>query len=300
MKLKPDCIPCILDVRRRELEMLELDEEEALQVMMEITKLLISIANPNVNVTKLASTIYRKLKELTFEDPYFHIRETALNKCAEIENFCRSLLEGLEGYKRFSMAVKLSLIGNSFDYGVSGFEPPRLESISDLITTVEIERDDTPQLYEALKASYVVYLLDNIEELPFDIALLNEIKRLGCRVTVIAKSGCFQNDTTIHDARQVGLHRIVDKLIESGTDGSSVFLDEISSEARRELMTSNLIIAKGMAHYEYLSETPLRNKTFFLLRAKCKVVAQELGVNPRSYVVLKGSKISLRETNAIN
>ncbi len=300
MKLKPDCIPCILDVRRRELELLELEEHKALKVMMELTKLLSSIADPSVNVTKLASMIYRRLKELTFEDPYFYIREKALDKCAEIENFCHNLLEGLKGYKRFSMAVKLSLIGNSFDYGVSGFEPPRLESISDLMAGIEIEKDDTPQLYEALKASYIVYLLDNIEELPFDIALLNEIKRLNCRVIAIAKSGYFQNDTTIHDAKQAGLHKIVDKLIESGTDGSSVFLDEISDEARRELMASNVIIAKGMAHYEYLSETPLRNKTFFLLRAKCKAIARELGVNPRSYVVLKGSRIGLRGANAIN
>jgi len=54
------------------------------------------------------------------------------------------------------------------------------------------------------------------------------------------------------------------------------------------LMASNIIIAKGMAHYEYLSETPLRSKTFFLLRAKCKVVARELGVSVGGYVVIRG------------
>ncbi|MCS7139773.1 MAG: ARMT1-like domain-containing protein [Candidatus Nezhaarchaeota archaeon] len=292
MKLKPECVPCILNVRRRELEMLELGEEESLRVMIEIARLLGLHASPEINVTKLASIVYRKLKELTVEDPYLYVREFALSRCKEVESLCRDMLRNLEGYGRFKLAVKLSLIGNSFDYGVSGFEPPKLESIPELIRTMVIEIDDTLQLYETLKASYSVYLLDNIEELPFDMALISEMRRLGCRVTAIAKSGYFQNDVTIHDAEQVGLRMIVDKLIESGTDGSSIFLDEVSSEVKRELTSCNVIIAKGMAHYEYLSEVPLRSKTFFLLRAKCRPIAQELKVSNGSYVVLRGSRIS--------
>jgi len=295
LKLKPDCIPCILDVRRKELEMLELSEDEAIRVMIELTKVISSLAAPGINVTKLASMVYRKLKELTVEDPYFYIREQALDKCRKVEESCRALLRDLEGYKRFHVAVKLALLGNSFDYGVSGFEPPKLSSITSMIKEIEIERDDTLQLYEALKGSYVVYLLDNVEELPFDMVLIDEIKRLGARITAIAKSGYFQNDTTIYDAKQVGLHKIVDKLIESGTDGSSIFLDEVSDEVKRELAMANVIVAKGMAHYEYLSETQLRNKTFFLLRAKCKAVAQELGVSLRGYVAVNGSKIRIEQ-----
>ena len=289
MKLSPECIPCILEVRRRELEMLEVDEAEASRVMIEVTKYMSELLSEGVNVTKLASQVYRKFKELTLEDPYFYVRERVLSKFPEIRDLALKAVEELKDYRRFCEAVKLSLLGNSFDYGVAGFSPPSLELIGELMSSVRVERDQTPQLYESVKASKMVFLLDNVEELPFDYVLLSELKRLGGHVVVIAKSGTFQNDATILDARQVGLQELVDKLIESGTDGSSVFVEEISDEARRELMTSNIIIAKGMAHYEYLSETPLKSKTFFLLRAKCRVVARELGVSVGSYVVARGS-----------
>ena len=289
MKLSPECIPCILEVRRRELEMMEMDEAEASRVMIEVTKYMSELLSEGVNVTKLASQVYRKFKELTLEDPYFYVRERVLDKFSEIRELALRVVEGLKGYKRFREAVKLSLLGNSFDYGVAEFSPPRLELIGELMSSVHVERDQTPQLYEAVKASKVVFLLDNVEELPFDYVLLSELKRLGCRVTVIAKSGTFQNDATILDARQVKLQELADKLVESGTDGSSVFMDEISGEAKTELTTSNTVIAKGMAHYEYLSETPLASKTFFLLRAKCRVVAKELGVSVGGYVVVRGS-----------
>ena len=289
MKLSPECIPCILEVRRRELEMMEMDEAEASRVMIEVTKYMSELLSEGVNVTKLASQVYRKFKELTLEDPYFYVRERVLDKFSEIRELALRVVEGLKGYKRFREAVKLSLLGNSFDYGVAEFSPPRLELIGELMSSVHVERDQTPQLYEAVKASKVVFLLDNVEELPFDNVLLSELKRLGCRVTVIAKSGTFQNDATILDARQVKLQELADKLVESGTDGSSVFMDEISGEAKTELTTSNTVIAKGMAHYEYLSETPLASKTFFLLRAKCRVVAKELGVSVGGYVVVRGS-----------
>jgi len=289
VKLSPECIPCILEVRRRELEMLEVDEAEASRVMIEVTKYMSELLSEGVNVTKLASQVYRKFKELTLEDPYFYVRERVLSKFPEIRDLALKAVEELKGYRRFCEAVKLSLLGNSFDYGVAGFSPPSLELIGELMSSVRVERDQTPQLYESVKSSKMVFLLDNVEELPFDYVLLSELKRLGGHVVVIAKSGTFQNDATILDARQVGLQELVDKLIESGTDGSSVFVEEISDEARRELMTSNIIIAKGMAHYEYLSETPLKSKTFFLLRAKCRVVAREFGVSVGSYVVARGS-----------
>ncbi|MEM0233618.1 MAG: ARMT1-like domain-containing protein [Candidatus Nezhaarchaeales archaeon] len=287
MKLKPECIPCILDVRRRELEMLGLEEEEASKVMVEVTKYMSKLLSTDVNVTRLASLIYRKFKELTLEDPYFCIRERALSRFNEIKDFCLRILEGFEGYKRFSEAVKLSLLGNSFDYGVAEFKPPELGSITELVSSMIIEKDQIPQLYETSKAAKIVFLLDNVEELPFDYVLLSELKRLDSKITVIAKSGTFQNDTTIDDTKKVGLHKLVDKLMDSGSDGSSIFLEEVSEEVKRDLMTSNLIIAKGMAHYEYIADTPLKTKTFFLLRAKCKVVARELGVNVGSYVVFR-------------
>jgi len=290
LKVKLDCIPCIIDVRRRELRMMGLSEERAVEVMAELVKLMGSLAKPDVNVTRLASTVYRRLKSLTVEDPYAHIRAKSLSEYGAVEEACRGVLRGLEGYEKFKKALRLALIGNSFDYGVSGFQPPESLSLSTSLSTMDVSLDDSHELYERVKRSRVLYLLDNVEELPFDAALMRVMKELGCQLIAVAKSGCFQNDTTIRDALAAGLDKLIDKVVESGTDGSSIFLDEVSEDLLREVEKAEVIVAKGMAHFEYLSETSLRSKCFFLLRAKCHVVAEELKVRLGSYVVLNGSK----------
>ncbi|MDI9619446.1 MAG: ARMT1-like domain-containing protein [Candidatus Nezhaarchaeota archaeon] len=291
MKLKPSCIPCIIDVRLKELVRLGVTEEEGLRVLIEVVDTISRLAKPGLNVAKLASAVYRKFKEMLKRDPYLDIKKRALDAFNEVREACHGMLWGLEGYERFAMAVKLALAGNSFDYGVSGFAPPKLEDIPKLVDEMVVERDETLKLYELSKGSSISYLLDNVEELPFDLVFINEMKKLGGRVTAIVKSAPFQNDVTTYEAMKVGLGNVADKIIETGVDASSVFLEEASNDARIALMASNIIVAKGMAHFEYLAETPLKNKTFFLLQAKCEPVAQELGVARKSYVVLWGSSM---------
>ncbi|MGB9793374.1 MAG: ARMT1-like domain-containing protein, partial [Thermacetogeniaceae bacterium] len=50
---------------------------------------------------------------------------------------------------------------------------------------------------------------------------------------------------------------------------------------------ANLVLAKGQANYETLEGTSFAgDKTFFLLRAKCPVVAENLGVRVGSSVFI--------------
>jgi uncharacterized protein with ATP-grasp and redox domains len=47
-----------------------------------------------------------------------------------------------------------------------------------------------------------------------------------------------------------------------------------------------LIFAKGMGYYEALSELPKQGKFFYCLMAKCKPVADSLGVPMNSYMAM--------------
>jgi len=47
----------------------------------------------------------------------------------------------------------------------------------------------------------------------------------------------------------------------------------------------DLIIAKGMAHYEYLTELNLNKPIIYMLKAKCKPIAQNLNIQQGSYVI---------------
>jgi hypothetical protein len=62
-------------------------------------------------------------------------------------------------------------------------------------------------------------------------------------------------------------------------------LDQCSDAFTRRFNEAELIIAKGMANYESLVGS--RPNLFFLLQAKCAVVAGDLGVEEKSIVILE-------------
>jgi len=67
---------------------------------------------------------------------------------------------------------------------------------------------------------------------------------------------------------------------------ASHFIGLCSQEFRHLLAQAELIIAKGQANYESLSGTTA--PIFFLLQAKCPVIAQNLAVPVKSIVLKQG------------
>jgi hypothetical protein len=76
----------------------------------------------------------------------------------------------------------------------------------------------------------------------------------------------------------------VSTLIDTGSDAPGTLLDRCSPAFRAQFAQAPLIIAKGQANYETLSD--IRAPVFFLLQAKCQIIADDLGV-PVAGVVLK-------------
>ncbi|WPL18186.1 hypothetical protein Thiowin_03245 [Thiorhodovibrio winogradskyi] len=75
-------------------------------------------------------------------------------------------------------------------------------------------------------------------------------------------------------------------IIDNGSDAPGTLLEHCSAAFRKQFAQAPLILAKGQANYETLSET--QAPVFFLLQAKCAVIAGDLGV-PIGSVVLKAS-----------
>ncbi|MFA6686289.1 MAG: ARMT1-like domain-containing protein, partial [Desulfuromonas sp.] len=61
----------------------------------------------------------------------------------------------------------------------------------------------------------------------------------------------------------------------NGDDAPGTVLHRCSHEFRKIFAAADLIIAKGQGNYETLSDHPAN--IFFLLKAKCPVVAQHIG-----------------------
>ena len=115
-------------------------------------------------------------------------------------------------------------------------------------------------------------------EIVFDRLFIEELLRQFKNIEITAVVRCYPvlNDALKEDALYIGLDTIV-PVIDNGSSGLGVTLS-ISGEPFLSLYKhADLIIAKGQANYETLSHQ--REPIFFVLQAKCNVVADSFGVN---------------------
>lgn len=85
----------------------------------------------------------------------------------------------------------------------------------------------------------------------------------------------FINDATREDAVEVGMDEVA-RVITTGSNVCGVPPDSVSDEFKEAFANADLIISKGQGNFETLNETDAN--IFFILRAKCEDVAEELGV----------------------
>lgn len=298
VKLSVECIPCVLDVRSREVLMKYSNTWAAVNVMIELMKEYMELlVSGETNVTIIATKLFRKTKQLIGDpDPYRELKHEANRNGLKLYYKLRGYMQHLAPRERLRLAVRASLIGNSLDLGVSGYKPPSTRELLGLVDSIEIVGDNSIGLLENVKGKLVVYLLDNAGEAALDRLLADELRALGAYVVGIVKSGSFQNDVTEDDIDELGLKESFDEIIGTGSDASSIFFDEINNEVRRVLEEADLVVSKGMAHYEYLSDYETEDKEgktiLYMLKAKCGPVARSLGVEKGSYVLRK-TKIRL-------
>ncbi len=286
--LHPECIPCIIRVRFNELEEIIRTNRSVEYLGIILREFSNYILNNEVNVTRIATNLFRIVKKLTNnKDPYRHIKHSANTEGLKLYKKLKSIIEKEESDLKLELAVKASLIGNALDLGVADYRPPRLEELILTLHSMKIRGAENIKVLKNVKSKTILYLLDNAGEAALDKLLAEELRRRGASVIGVVKSGSFQNDVTIREVDELGLRDSFSHIVETGTDASSIFLDEISEELKEILRETDIIIAKGMAHYEYLTdvENLLNKSILYLLRAKCKPVAKELGVNIGDFIV---------------
>jgi uncharacterized protein with ATP-grasp and redox domains len=181
------------------------------------------------------------------------------------------------------VGVRLSIAGNIIDLG-----PAREYELWNTVERVLVQPfaiDDRAAFQAAIaRAGQVLYLADNAGETVFDRVL---IETLDLPVTYAVKGGPVLNDATREDALAAGVNQAAD-VISTGSDAPGTVLDRCSERFRQLYEQAELVIAKGQANYETLSqEGP---KVFFLLQTKCPVIARDVGVPVGSIVLKQGQR----------
>jgi uncharacterized protein with ATP-grasp and redox domains len=211
-------------------------------------------------------------------DPFARIKwDTTVEALAMYEHIkpeIMSRMSDMAPAECIRYCAKLAAAGNIIDFGVSS----EFDLEAALAETLESDLavDHSERLHEALtSASDLLLVSDNAGEIVFDRFLMDEAVRLGKEVYVSVKSGGILNDATVEDAMRAGIRRPI-RIIATGSDSLGLILEECSEEFRDLYARAGVVISKGQANYETLDDAA--REVFFILRAKCPIVADQMQV----------------------
>ena len=284
MRTYLDCLPCFV---RQTLEAARfVTDDEAVhadvlrQVLRAASEMDMAMAPP-----AMGQHIHRLIREATGNaDPYREVKERfnrlAMGLYPELKRRVAAADDPLEA------AVRLAIAGNIIDFGVSA-------TVSEASVGATIDRALRDPLvgavdglrHAAAEAEDILYLADNAGEIVFDRVLIETLDAPNLAVGV--KSEPVINDATVEDAAAAGL---TDRweIIENGSDAPGTLLETCSAAFRERFMAADLVIAKGQGNYETLSEAP--RPVWFILMAKCPVIAGHLGCDVGSLVIREGAR----------
>lgn len=269
MRTYLDCIPCFFKQALKAARIAGANEDIQKKVLdrlaSEVPNFSLSSSPP-----EMGRIIYRLVKEVTEEeDPFRKVKEKynriALNIYPDLKD------KVAHSGDKLLAAIRLAVAGNVIDFGVD----------SSFILKKEIrdafKKDFAVFDYQEFKGilkntKQILYLADNAGEVVFDRVLIEELNR---DVIYVVRNKPVINDALIEDAKFCGIDKIA-RVISSGSDAPGTILDLCSSDFLSLYVKAKLIISKGQGNFEGLtgkSNAPV----FFLFKAKCPVIANDIG-----------------------
>jgi hypothetical protein len=279
MKTFFDCLPCFVRQSLDSVRFVTPDESIHERVLREVLRLAhqMDLRQPP---PVMAQKLHRRIRELTgADDPYREVKDRfnrlALAQYPEFRDRVARSADPMEA------AVRLAIAGNVIDFGVnSHLTEQEVHDALMLAASTPLTGDLGGFCDAVARAGRVLYLADNAGEIVFDRLLIERISPE--RVTLVVKGAPIINDATMADAEAAGLAAMVE-VIDNGSDAPGTLLDDCSEQFHRRFRDADLVIAKGQGNYESLSEAD--KEVWFLLKAKCPVIARDLGCDEGTFAV---------------
>jgi hypothetical protein len=253
------------------------------KAMSALLNLLSEDFKPNANPAVLGTQRDRLVKKITGNsDPYSKRKQLSNQKAMETLPLMKNFVEKENSIQsQFRKACMCTIVGNVMEFDIPGHKFG-YEDIGGLVKNAESDLaiDEISEFFNfAKKRKKVIYLTDNAGEIAFDKLLVCELKKLGASVTVAVKEKPVLNDATMRDAEYVEMDEVADNIITTGADAVGLIPTECSKEFLRIYNLADLVVAKGMAHAETLTEFKLNSPHVLLLRTKCNPVANYFNVS---------------------
>lgn len=279
MKTYLECIPCFMQQALRAGRMSTESEEQQKQILDEVGKIIPSF-NLKYTPAEYGSEVYKIIKDITgVADPYKQIKEESIKDAKELVPYLKDVIA--KSNNRLLTAVRIAIAGNVIDFGVN--EPFSLKEDIEKILVQDFAISDFNYFKSAVKnAKNILYIGDNAGESVFDKLLIEEMANKN--VTYIVREIPIINDSTYEDAVNSGLVEVA-TIISSGVTAPGTILAQCNKKFLNLFQSADLVISKGQGNYEGLSD--VKRPLFFLLKAKCEVIAKDLAVK-KNDIILKG------------
>ena len=275
MKIYTGCVPCFA---RQAVEAAEMATDDEVLRQDIIRKALHALAELPYDKTPphAGVVIHRIVKEMVGDiDPYEELKTIYNQRSLDLYDEMKEIVA--QSQNTLETASRLAIAGNNIDFGIrSNSENIDLHEVIEETLERPLSINHLKQFGKSLDhATSILYIADNAGEIVFDRVLVEEIPDYQDRVTFVVKGAPILNDATMEDALEAGLADIV-RVIDNGCDAPGTIIELCSEPFIEELKGADLIIAKGQGNYETLSDVP--HNVFFLLKAKCPVIARDLDV----------------------
>jgi len=283
MKTYFDCIPCFVRQALDSVRLVTPDETVHERVLREVLR---TAAEMDLRQTapEMAQWIHRRIRKHTGQgDPYREIKDWSNRMALKLYPTLRDWVAGSSD--PMETAVRLAIAGNVIDFGVNSqlSEAQVRESVTHALSA-SLDADVEEFSRAVSDAGRILYLADNAGEIVFDRVLIEQIP--PDKVTVGVRGFPAINDATMRDAVDAGMTELVE-VIDNGSDAPGTILADCSEAFLERFQNADLVIAKGQGNYETLSEVD--KNIYFLLKAKCPMIAGDIGCQVGSLVMRRST-----------
>lgn len=284
MNITLDCLPCFV---RHTIEVMRSFAVESALTDAMVRDVIRQMAEVDFALTppEFAAEVHAMIRtRLGIADPYLQIKRDANRFAARLLPELEKRLE--KSADRLRQALLYSIAGNIIDSGVSAVTPD-----SEVMQSIEMAENQSPAidhsemlLRELRRAEKIVILGDNAGEIYFDRLFLQELKKDN--ITYVVKGSPILNDALHEDAIEAGIDRFA-RILDTGVAIPGTVLRKCPPAVRQAIQAADVIVSKGQANFETMGECA-DPRVFFSLRAKCHVIAREIGVPQGSFVIKSG------------
>ena len=218
-----------------------------------------------------AAHLHKMVRErLNCADPYLQIKAKSNQLAQSVIPAAHKLIS--ESDSPFEAAVRLAIGGNIIDYGVNpNFELHEAEKRIREVFDLPFDRELCAEFRRRLDtAGSIFYMLDNCGEAVIDRLL---IERYRDKITVGVRGYPILNDVTRREAALSGIEGV--RIVDTGDRAPGVSLRHSGRELLDAMRGADVVVSKGQGNFESLDEGCER-PVFFLLRVKCRVVAERV------------------------